>query len=299
MLLSLLGASASAKRSAASVKQSAASGEQSASSVKQSGASGKQSAASSGKQSAASGNRSVAPVGGPDRMSAIETSDLTVAYDGDPVLWDASISIPVGSMTAIVGPNGAGKSTLVKAILDLVPKLSGRVDLAGGICTGRDVAYVPQRATVDWDFPITVFDLVMMGTYGHLRWFVRPGCQQRVATAAALDQVGIYDLAKRQIGELSGGQQQRAFIARALVQQPRIFMLDEPMAAVDVTTEASLIACLKRLRDDGKTVVTVHHDLATVPDYFDHVVMVNREIIACGPTATTFTSENIDRTYGQ
>lgn len=228
---------------------------------------------------------------------AIETSDLTVAYDADPVLWDACVAIPSGSMTAIIGPNGAGKSTLVKSMLGLVPKLSGRVHFAGGICTGRDVAYVPQRATVDWDFPITVFDLVMMGTYGHLKWFVRPGCKQRVATSAALDQVGIYDLAKRQIGELSGGQQQRAFIARALVQGPSVFMLDEPFAAVDVTTEHSLVACLKHLRDEGKTVVSVHHDLSTVADYFDHVIMVNREIIACGPTELMFTQENIDRTY--
>ena len=230
---------------------------------------------------------------------AIETSDLTVAYDADPVLWDACLRIPSGSMTAVIGPNGAGKSTLIKSMLGLVPKLSGRVRFAGGLCTGRDVAYVPQRATVDWDFPITVFDLVMMGTYGHLKWFVRPGCKQRVATAAALNQVGIYDLAKRQIGELSGGQQQRAFIARALVQQPSVFMLDEPFAAVDVTTEQSLVACLKRLRDDGKTVVTVHHDLSTVENYFDHVVMVNREIVACGPTESTFTKENIDRTYAK
>lgn len=230
---------------------------------------------------------------------AIETSDLTVAYDGDPVLYDAAVSIPSGSLTAIVGPNGAGKSTLVKSMLGLIPKLSGRVHFAGGLCTGKDVAYVPQRATVDWDFPITVFDLVMMGTYGHLKWFVRPGCKQRVATATALDQVGIYDLAKRQIGELSGGQQQRAFIARALVQQPAVFMLDEPFAAVDVTTEQSLVACLKRLRGDGKTIVTVHHDLSTVPEYFDHVVLVNREIVACGPVDTTFTRENIDRTFNR
>ena len=232
------------------------------------------------------------------RGAAVEVCHLTVAYDATPVLSSACLSIPSGSMTAVVGPNGAGKSTLVKTMLGLVPKIAGRIDFASGTDVGRGVAYVPQRAGVDWDFPITVFDLVMMGTYGRLRWFARPGCKQRVATAAALDQVGIYDLAKRQIGELSGGQQQRAFLARALVQQPSMFILDEPFAAVDVTTEQSLVACLKRMRDDGKTVVTVHHDLATVPEYFDHVVMVNRRVTACGPTAQVFTPENVERTFG-
>lgn len=250
-------------------------------------------------------------------ITAIETTALTVAYDDAPVLLNLDLRLPAGQMIGVVGPNGAGKSTLIKALLGLVPVAGGCVHWPGCSCaatcavsrptnrrnaSGRidtDIAYVPQRSGVDWDFPITVFDLVMMGTYGRLRWFARPGRSEREQAAAAIDRVGMTPYARRQIGQLSGGQQQRAFIARALVQNPSVYLLDEPFAGVDVTTEESLVDCLRELRDTGKTIVTVHHDLSTVPQYFDHVLMINRRVIASGPTETVFTPDNIRRTYGR
>ena len=227
---------------------------------------------------------------------AIRTQQLTVSYGGEPALWNVDLEIPELSMTGILGPNGAGKSTLLKAILGVIPRLSGSVDVAGTQIT--PVAYVPQRTTVDWDFPTTVLDLVMMGTYGRLRWFQRPGRQEREDAMAALEQVRMTEFADRQIGELSGGQQQRIFLARAFVQQASIYLLDEPFAGVDAKTETLIIEILRQLRETGNTIVFVHHDLTTVRSYFDHVVLLNRRLIETGPVGDVFTEENIQQTYG-
>lgn len=230
---------------------------------------------------------------------ALESQQLTVAYGANTALWNVNVGIPEVAMTGIIGPNGAGKSTLLKAFLGIVPTLSGNIRLSDSAATSStSIAYVPQRNTVDWDFPTTVFDLVMMGTYGRLRWFQRPGKQEREDTLAALRVVKMEDFADRQIGELSGGQQQRVFLARAFVQQASVYLMDEPFAGVDATSENMLIEILHRLRDDGNTIVMVHHDLTTVRDYFDHVVLLNRKLIGCGPTADVFTEENLHSAYG-
>ncbi len=230
---------------------------------------------------------------------AIETQQLTVAYGPQPAIWNVDIKIPSLGMTGIIGPNGAGKSTLLKAILGTVPRLSGKVTLNHKTeSRGAAIGYVPQRNAVDWDFPTTVFDLVLMGTYGRLRWFQRPGQTEKEQTWEALRQVKMEDFADRQIGELSGGQQQRVFLARAFVQQASIYLMDEPFAGVDAKTENMLIDILHQLRDDGNTIVLVHHDLTTVSDYFDHVVLLNRRLVACGETPTTFTADNIELAYG-
>ena len=231
---------------------------------------------------------------------AIQTRQLTVAYGAEPALWSVDVDIPLLGMTGIIGPNGAGKSTLLKAILGTVPTLSGRVELgAGGSSHGsRDIGYVPQRTGVDWDFPTSVLDLVMMGTYGRLKWFQRPGKNERAESMEALRQVQMDEFANRQIGELSVGQQKRVFIARAFVQQASIYLMDEPFAGVDAKTEKMLVEILHRLRDQGNTIVMVHHDLTTVTRYFDHVVLLNRTLVACGITSEVFTSENIEQAYG-
>lgn len=222
---------------------------------------------------------------------AIETQGLSVAYDARPVLWDVNAQVPKLSMTGIVGPNGAGKSTLIKAVLGLIPKVSGAVQAES------EIAYVPQRSQVDWDFPITVFDVVLMGTYGRLNWFLRPGKKEKRKAWESIERVGLQDFANRQIGQLSGGQQQRCFIARALAQDPRVFLMDEPFAGVDAKTEESLVSLLRSQREEGKTVVAVHHDLSTVEKYFDHVLLLNRRLIACGDVMTAWTRNNIDRTF--
>ncbi len=230
---------------------------------------------------------------------AIETQQLTVAYGASPALWNVDVRIPALGMTGIIGPNGAGKSTLLKAILGTVPKLSGNVILnqTAERCS-TSIGYVPQRSSVDWDFPTTVFDLVMMGTYGRLRWFQRPGRTEREEAWEALRQVRMEEFAQRQIGELSGGQRQRVFLARAFVQRASIYLMDEPFAGVDAKTENLLIEILHKLRDDGNTIVLVHHDLTTVNDYFDNVVLLNRKLVACGQTRAAFTAENVELAYG-
>jgi manganese/zinc/iron transport system ATP- binding protein len=231
---------------------------------------------------------------------ALHVEDLTVAYRNAPVLWDIDLDVPPGVMCAVVGPNGAGKSTLLKAVLGLVPPTAGHVRLFGlpyDKARGR-VGYVPQRATVDWDFPATARDVVEMGLYGRLGWFRRPGRAERAATLAALEAVEMADFADRPIADLSGGQQQRVFIARALVQDPDLLILDEPMAGVDAVTEAAIVALLKGLRDRGRTVIVVHHDLQTVQRYFDWLVMLNVRVIAQGPVAEVYTPENLRRAYG-
>ena len=232
--------------------------------------------------------------------SPLAVRGLTVSYGEKPAIFSIDAVAPAESMTAIVGPNGAGKSTLLKAVLGIVKPLSGSVSVYGQPLADVQarVAYVPQRASVDWDFPTRVIDVVLMGLYrelGLLGWMTG---QHRKTARACLERVGMAEFADRQIGQLSGGQQQRVFRARALAQDADLYLLDEPFAGVDAATEKAIIDVLKSLRADKKTVVCVHHDLATVTDYFDHVLLINVRKIADGPVATTFTAENLQRTYG-
>lgn len=230
---------------------------------------------------------------------AILLSDLRVRYDGSIALDGADACIPRGSMTAIIGPNGAGKSTLLKAVLGLEPATGTAQVFGRPVAEVMDkIAYVPQRAAVDWSFPVRVVDVVLMGAYRQTGLLGRVTPQLRQHAQSCLERVGMEDFATRQIGALSGGQQQRVFLARALAQRAALYVLDEPFAGVDVATEAALIAVLKSLRDEGATIIAVHHDLSTVMAYFDRVLMLNRRTIAEGPVATTFTPEVIGRTYG-
>lgn len=230
---------------------------------------------------------------------AIEVEDLTVAYHHNPVLWDIDTEVEKGLMSAIIGPNGAGKSTLLKALLHLVPISSGTIKFFGQPLQHmrRKVAYVPQRNEVDWDFPTTVLDVVMMGSYGSLGWFVPPGKKEKLLAIQALEKVGMESFAHRQIRELSGGQQQRTFIARTLVQDAEIYLMDEPFAGVDAATEASIIEVLRELRSKGKTLIIVHHDLQTVKEYFDHIILLNVHTIASGPVKDVFTAYNLQKAY--
>lgn len=231
---------------------------------------------------------------------AVEITDLTVAYSEQPVLWDVDLTIPQGTLMAIVGPNGAGKTTLIKAALGLVRAASGQTLIYGRPYAAQRqlVGYVPQRGSVDWDFPTSVLDVVMMGRYASLGWFRRPGRRERDLAMAALAQVRMADFAQRQISQLSGGQQQRVFLARALVQDASIYFMDEPFQGVDAVTERAIIAILRDLRAAGKTVVVVHHDLQTVTEYFDWVGLINVRRIAAGPVAQVFTEANLRTTYG-
>lgn len=231
---------------------------------------------------------------------ALHVEDLTVSYGSKPVLWDIDLNIPPGVLAAIVGPNGAGKSTLLKAVLGLLHPAAGHVTIHGKPYQKqrRLVGYVPQRSSVDWDFPTSVLDVVVMGLYGQLGWFRRPGRKERKRAEAALAQVGMSEFAERQISQLSGGQQQRVFLARALVQDAQIYFMDEPFAGVDATTERAIITLLKTLRTQGKTVVVVHHDLQTVSSYFDYLVLLNVHLIAQGPVHEVYTAENLRRAYG-
>jgi manganese/zinc/iron transport system ATP- binding protein len=227
-------------------------------------------------------------------------NDLTVAYHRKPVLWDVDLSLPEGRLIAVVGPNGAGKSTFIKAVLNLVPRASGAISIYGKPYEAQRhlVGYVPQRESVDWDFPVNALDVVAMGRYHKIGWLRPVGRQHRRVAMEELEKVGMQSYAFRQISQLSGGQQQRVFLARALAQDARIYLMDEPFAGVDVATEKAIIALLKELKAAGKTCVVVHHDLQTVPAYFDHVVLLNMRVVAAGPTETIFTEENLKKTYG-
>ncbi len=231
---------------------------------------------------------------------AIRVSDLTVAYDDTPVLWDIDLDVPEGVIMGIIGPNGAGKSTLIKAILDIVPIAAGSVQVFGSPFrrNRKRVGYIPQRTSVDWDFPTTVFDVVLMGCYGRLGWIRRPSRSDRDAAMEAIDTVGMTEYASRQIGELSGGQQQRTFLARALMQRSDIYLMDEPFQGVDALTEKAIVLLLRDLKHQRKTVVVVHHDLQTVEHYFDRIALLNVRKIADGPSREVFTEENLKRTYG-
>ena len=229
----------------------------------------------------------------------IKIRNLSVTYRTEPALWNIDLNFPEGKMIAIVGPNGAGKSTLIKAVMNLVPITAGKVSVYGKPYSRQrsKVAYVPQRGSVDWDFPTDALDVVEMGLYGKLGWLRRPNSQTREKARECLAKVGLEDYADRQIGQLSGGQQQRVFVARALAQDPQIYLMDEPLNGVDAITEETILSILENIRKEGKTIVMVHHDLQTVDKYFDWVVMLNRNLVAKGPIKEVFNKENLDRTY--
>jgi manganese/zinc/iron transport system ATP- binding protein len=230
---------------------------------------------------------------------AIAIHDLTVAYEESPVLWDIDLEVPKGVLAAIVGPNGAGKSTLIKTILGLIQPVAGQVQIFGRPYKQQRklVGYVPQRTSVDWDFPTTVLDVVMMGCYGKLGWIRRPGQREKTLALEALHKMGMAEFAHRQISQLSGGQQQRTFLARALVQDSEIYFMDEPLQGVDIHTEKAAIGLLHELRSQGKTLLVVHHDLQTVPEYFDWMVLLNKRLMSSGAIADVFTDDNIRQTY--
>jgi len=229
----------------------------------------------------------------------LEIKNLSAAYDKSPVLYDINLKIPKGHIVGVLGPNGAGKSTLLKAVMGLIKKSKGSVTIFGKPFRKalHHVGYVPQRESIDWDFPVTVFDVVMMGRYNGLGLFKRPKKADHEAVYACLEKVHMLPLANRQISNLSGGQQQRIFLARALAQESDLYFMDEPFAGVDAKTEKAIIDVLHELRSKGKTLLVIHHDLSTAVDYFDYVVLLNRQIIAYGPTKETFTLENLEKTY--
>lgn len=233
-------------------------------------------------------------------MPALDVSHLTVSYHNTIVLSDCTVTIPQGIMLGVIGPNGAGKTTFIKSILDLIPHKKGSVFLLGKTLgyVRHNIAYVAQCNTVDWDFPLTVFDMVMMGCYGKLGWIKRPGAAQQLQVHEALVAVGLDDYADQPIGVLSGGQKQRAFIARALVQDPELYFLDEPFAGVDAPSEKIIIELFKKLRDQGKTIIVVHHDILTASAYFDWALLLNKKIISCGPIEQVLTQENLAQLYG-
>jgi manganese/zinc/iron transport system ATP- binding protein len=232
--------------------------------------------------------------------SPLSVRALTVAYDDKPALWDLDFDAPEQGLTAIIGPNGAGKSTMIKAILGLVPTLAGDVHIFGKKLrrARRQIAYVPQRTSVDWDFPASAEDVVAMGLYGEIGW-CRPVRRRHRDTARSyLDRVGMADFAGRQIGQLSGGQQQRVFLARALAQKADLYLMDEPFAGVDAATEYAIVDVMRDVRNDGATVICVHHDLQTVAAYFDHALILNVRPVAAGPIHDVLTEENLQTAYG-
>jgi manganese/zinc/iron transport system ATP- binding protein len=242
-------------------------------------------------------------------LSPLSIHAMTVAYQRKPVLWDVDYDAPIragvanggaGALIAIVGPNGAGKSTLIKACLGLVPMASGQVEFWGQAykAARSRIGYVPQRESVDWDFPVSALDVVCMGRYRMLGWCRPVSRRHRDAALACLDRVGMSSLAHRQIRQLSGGQQQRVFLARALAQEADLYFMDEPFAGVDAATERTIVDVLRDLRSTGKTVIVVHHDLQTVGEYFDHVMLLNMRVVAAGPVDSVFTRENLHKTYG-
>lgn len=235
-----------------------------------------------------------------ESQTPLSVHDLTVAYHRKPVIWDVQFDLPQGSLVGVVGPNGAGKSTLLKAVMGLMPIASGRVRVFGQEYrrARNRVGYVPQRESVDWDFPVDALDVVTMGLYGQIGRCLPVRRKHREAAMDALRRVGIADLAHRQISQLSGGQQQRTFLARALVQDADLYLMDEPFAAVDAATEKAVVEILRDLKNCGKTSVVIHHDLQTVPEYFDYVILLNMRVVAHGPVEQVFTPENLQKTYG-
>jgi manganese/zinc/iron transport system ATP- binding protein len=233
-------------------------------------------------------------------VPALEVHDLTVSYHSRPVLWNVDLAVPPGKLVGIIGPNGAGKSTLIKAIMGLLPTSSGWVQVFGRPAERqRDkIGYVPQRESVDWTFPVTAMDVVLMGRYGSIPWYRRIGRKDREKAKQALEKVGMAPFASRQISNLSGGQQQRVFLARALAQESEIYLMDEPFAGVDAATESAIVRLLQDLRAAGKTVLVVNHDLQTAQEYFDMLILLNMRLVAFGPTSEVFTPELLQKTYG-
>jgi manganese/zinc/iron transport system ATP- binding protein len=236
----------------------------------------------------------------PSSDVALEVHDLTVAYHKKPVLWGVDLSVPRGRLVGIVGPNGAGKSTLIKAAMGMLPLSSGWVKVFGEPVKKNltRIGYVPQRESVDWDFPVSVKDVVLMGRYGHLGLFKRPTKRDRDIAHECLDKVKMLPYANRQISNLSGGQQQRVFLARALAQESDLYFMDEPFSGVDAATESAIVTLLHELRNKGKTLLVVHHDLPTARDYFDTLLLLNMRVVAFGRTEEVFTHELLQKTYG-
>ena len=238
------------------------------------------------------------PEHSPDSPLSIHA--MTVAYHQKPVLWDIDYDAPAEKLIAIVGPNGAGKSTLIKACLGILARASGTVEFWGlpyKSALSR-VGYVPQRSSVDWDFPVSALDVVVMGRFGKIGWCKPVSRFHKDKARECLAQVGMQDFANRQINQLSGGQQQRVFLARALAQEAELYFMDEPFAGVDATTERTIVSVLRQLKESGKTVICVHHDLVTVPEYFDEVLLLNTRVIAAGPVSEVFVQDNLKKTYG-
>ncbi|MDO5725822.1 MAG: metal ABC transporter ATP-binding protein [Tissierellia bacterium] len=227
----------------------------------------------------------------------VKVEDMTIAYHDKPVLWDNDVDIYENSITAIIGPNGAGKSTLIKGILGLQKTLSGEVSIMGKDFKSvqNQIAYIPQASSVNWDFPTTVLDVVLMGRYVHLGWIKRPRQKDKEIALKALETIGMSEFKDRQISQLSGGQRQRVFIARAIAQDAKIYFMDEPLAGVDKKTEGVIIDFLKSQQSIGKTAIVVHHDLNTIKQYFDHIVILNKRVIAQGTVEEAFTKENLEK----
>ena len=236
----------------------------------------------------------------PENPVPLEIHDLTVAYHKRPVLWGVDVEVPAGQLVGVIGPNGAGKSTLIKAAMGLLPASSGWVKVFGRPVKDnlRRVGYVPQRESVDWDFPVSVMDVVLMGRYGHLGLFKRPRKEDREVARECLEKVKMLPYADRQISNLSGGQQQRVFLARALAQESDLYFMDEPFAGVDAATEAAIVTILQELKDQGKTLLVVHHDLPTAKTYFDSLLLLNMRVVAFGPTEEVFNYDLLQSTYG-
>ena len=236
----------------------------------------------------------------PETLVPLEIHDLTVAYHKRPVLWGVDVEVPAGQLVGVIGPNGAGKSTLIKAAMGLLPVSSGWVKVFGQPVKDnlRRVGYVPQRESVDWDFPVSVMDVVLMGRYGHLGLFKRPRKEDREVARECLEKVKMLPYADRQISNLSGGQQQRVFLARALAQESDLYFMDEPFAGVDAATEAAIVTILQELKDQGKTLLVVHHDLPTAKTYFDSLLLLNMRVVAFGPTEEVFNYDLLQSTYG-
>ena len=233
-------------------------------------------------------------------VPALEIHDLTVSYQKRPVLYGVDVTVPAGSLVGVVGPNGAGKSTLIKSVMELVQFSDGWVKVFGEDLKNNisRVGYVPQRESVDWDFPVSVIDVVLMGCYGRLGLIRRPGKAEKEKAHAALKKVGLEVYAKRQIANLSGGQQQRVFLARALAQESDLYLMDEPFAGVDAATESAIVELLREIRDQGKTLIVVHHDLGSAREYFDMMLLLNMRVVAFGKTEEVFTGDLLQQTYG-
>ena len=227
----------------------------------------------------------------------VNVHDLTVAYNDQPVLWNIDLKLPSQNIIAVVGPNGAGKTTLIKSMLGLIKPICGSIDFAFDKNIKTKIGYVPQSGSVDWDFPATVLDVVLMGTYGKLGWLKRVSKKEKVSAFEVLEKVGMQEYVNRQISQLSGGQQQRVFLARALIQNADIYFMDEPFKGIDTKTQNIIFGILKELKQQGKTIVIVHHDLQTIKDYFDWIILINIKVIASGKVIEVFNEENIKRTY--